>query len=230
MWFIGTLTGAYLANLEDVLDVYAQPTAMRVTRLCFDERPCQLLDHVLSPIPAKPGATRKEYQEYLRKGVCNVLLAYNIDTGQRHLQVTATKTKADYARFMDWVVATYYPEAPLLKVVQDNYSTHTYGAFYEHLPVERARQLRHQLEFHYTPKHGSWLNMAEIEFAALARQCLDRRIGSAQQLEQEALIWQANRNAAAIKVNWSFTTEKARDKLKNRYAEVVKNNWLKLCW
>ena len=106
MWGIGTLTGAYLANLEDVLDVYAQPAVAGVTRRCFDERPCQLLDHVLSPIPAKPGAARKEHQEYLRKGVCNVLLAYNIDTGQRHLHVTAIKTKADYAQFMDWVVAT----------------------------------------------------------------------------------------------------------------------------
>ncbi|WP_188563936.1 transposase, partial [Hymenobacter frigidus] len=138
MWCIGTLTGEYLANLEDVLDVYAQPVVAGVTRLCFDERPCQLLDHVLSPIPAKPGATRKEHQEYLRKGVCNVLLAYNIDTGQHHLQVTATKTKADYARFMDGVVATHYPDVPTIQLVQDNYSTHTYGAFYEHLPVERA--------------------------------------------------------------------------------------------
>lgn len=222
MWCIGTLTGEYLANLEDVLDVYAQPAVAGVTRLCFDERPCQLLDHVLTPIPAKPGATRKEHQEYLRKGVCNVLLAYNIDTGQRHLHVTATKTKADYARFMDGVVATHYPDVPTIQLVQDNYSTHTYGAFYEHLPVERARQLRHQLDFHFTPKHGSWLNMAEIEFSALSRQCLDRRIGSAHQLEEEALIWQARRNAAATKVNWSFTTEKARDTLKNRYADLTK--------
>ena len=188
-------------------------------RLCFDERPCQLLDHVLGPIPAKPGATQKEHPKYVRKGVCNVLLAYNLDTSQR----TTTKTKADYARFLDWVVATHYPEAPLLKVVQDNYGTRTYGTFYENLPVERARQLRHQPAFHYTPKHGSWLNRTEIEFAALARQCLDRRIGSQQQLEAEALAWEATRNAAAVNVNWSFNTEKARDKSKNRYAEVIKN-------
>ena len=222
MWCIGAMTGEYLANLEDVLDVYSQPAAEGVVRRCFDERPCQLLDHVLAPLAPKPGASQKEHQEYVRKGVCNVLLAYNIDTGQRHLQVTTTKTKADYAGFMDWVVATHYPEAVTIKLVQDNYSTHTYGAFYEHLPLETARQLRHRLEFHYTPKHGSWLNRAEIEFSALSRQCLDRRIGSQQQLEEEALCWQANRNAAAVNVNWSFTTEKARDKLKNRYAEVVK--------
>jgi len=223
MWCIGTMTGEYLANMEDVLDVYAQPAEAGVVRLCFDERPCQLLDQVLTPIPPKPGATQKEHQEYVRNGVCNVLLAYNLDTGQRHLQVTTTKTKADYAHFVDWLVQTHYPDAEKIKLVQDNYATHTYGAFYEHLPVETARALRHTIEFHYTPKHGSWLNMAEIEFSALSRQCLDRRIGSQQQLEAEALAWEATRNAAAVKVNWSFTTEKARDKLKNRYAEVVKN-------
>ena len=124
---------------------------------------------------------------------------------------------------------THYPNAPKIKLVQDNYATHCYGAFYEYLPVETARYLRHALEFHYTPKHGSWLNMAEIEFAALSRQCLNRRIGTQQRLEQEALVWEAKRNAAAVKVNWSFTTENARDKLKNRYAELIKiNNETKL--
>lgn len=151
MWCIGILTGEYLANREDMLYVYAQPAVADSTRRCFDERPCQLLDHVLSPIPAKPGATRKEHRQYLHKGVCNMLLAYNSDTDQRHLQATVTKTKADYARFMDWVVATHYPDVPTIKLVQDNYSTHTYGAFYEQLPVERARQLRHQPAFHFSP-------------------------------------------------------------------------------
>ncbi len=222
MWCIGTITGEYLANLEDVLDVYHQPAQVEVVRLCFDERPCQLLGQVLTPIPAKPNATQKEHQEYLRNGVCNVLLAYNIDTGQRHVQVTPTKTKADYAQFMDWLVREHYPQAATIQLVQDNYSTHSYGAFYEHLPLDTARALRQTLDFHYTPKHGSWLNMAEIEFSALSRQCLDRRIGSQQVLEQEVLLWVAKRNAAAVKVNWSFTTEKARDKLKNRYAELTK--------
>ena len=222
MWCIGTITGEYLANLEDVLDVYQQPAQAGVVRLCFDERPCQLLDQVLSPIAPKPGATEKEHQEYVRNGVCNVLLAYTIDTGQRHVQVTTTKTKADYAWFMNWLVQTHYPKAKKIKLVQDNYSTHRYGAFYEHLPLDTARQLRQTLEFHYTPKHGSWLNMAEIEFAALSRQCLDRRIATQQRLKEQTLIWEARRNAEAVKVNWSFTTEKARDKLKNRYAELHK--------
>ncbi len=221
MWCIGTITGEYLANREDVLDLYSQPAAEGLVRLCFDERPCQLLGQVLAPLPPKPNATEREHQEYVRKGVCNVLLAYNLDTGQRHLQVRTTKTKADYAQFMDWLVREHYPQAATIQLVQDNYSTHRYGAFYEHLPFDTARALRHTLEFHYTPKHGSWLNMAEIEFSALSRQCLDRRIGSQPELEAEALLWQAKRNADAVKVNWSFTTEKARDKLKNRYDEVL---------
>lgn len=214
------MTGEYLANLEDVLDVYARPAEAGIVRLCFDERPCQLLGQVLTPLPPKPGATRKEHAEYVRQGVCNVLLAYDIDTGQRHLRVTTTKTKADYADFLAWLVQAHYPDAAKIQLVQDNYSTHCYGAFYEHLPLDTARRLRHTLEFHYTPKHGSWLNMAEIEFAALSRQCLDRRIDSFEKLEHEALAWQDNRNQNATKVNWSFTTEKAREKLKNRYDEV----------
>jgi hypothetical protein len=193
-----------------------------VVRRCFDERPCQLLDHVLTPIPPKPNAPAKEHQEYLHKGVCNVLLACNLDTGQRHLQVTTIKTKADYARFMDWLVQTHYPDAPKIKFAQDNYATQSYGAFYECLPLDTARELRHRLEFYFTPKHGSWLNMAKIEFSALSRQCLDRYIGTQQRPEEEVLGWEAKLNAAAIKINGSFTTEKARDKLRSRYAELMK--------
>ena len=203
-------------------DVYSPPAEAGVVRLGFDERPCQLLDHALTPIPPKPGATQKEHREYVRNGGCNVLLAYNLGTGQRHLRGTTTKNKGDYARFMDWLVQTHYPDAQKIKLVQANYSTHRYGASYENLPVETARHLRHTLEFHDTPKHGSWLNMAEIEFPALSRQCLDQRIGTQERLEQEAVAWEAKRNAAAVKVSWSFTTEKARDKLKNSYAEVTK--------
>jgi hypothetical protein len=224
MWCIGIITGEYLANMEDILDLYSKPKEEGLVRICFDERPCQLLDDVLTPIPPKPNSTKKQHQEYLRKGVCNVLLAYNIDTGQRHLKVTDTKTKTDYADFMQWLVKEHYPEVNKIQLVQDNYSPHSYGAFYENLPFEDARQLKNKLEFHYTPKHASWLNMAEIEFSALSRQCLNRRIGSKDVLEKEALIWQSKRNIQSIKVNWSFTTENARDKLENRYNEISKLN------
>lgn len=116
---------------------------------------CQLIDHVLTPIPAKPNSTQKEHQEYLRNGICNVLLAYNIDTGQRHLKVMTTKTKADYTNFMQWLVKEHYPNETKIKLVQDNFGTHSYGAFYENLPFEDARQLKNKLEFHFTPKHSS---------------------------------------------------------------------------
>jgi hypothetical protein len=220
MWCIGTINGEYLANLEDILDLYARPKQQGVTRLCFDERPCQLLDQVLIPIAAKPNSTRKEHHEYLRNGVCNVLLAYNIDTGQRHSKVTNTKTKADYAEFMQWVVKEHYPDADKIELVQDNYGSHSYGAFYENLPFEEARLLKNKIDFHFTPKHASWLNMAEMEFSALSRQCLERRIASQALLSAEVLIWEKARNEKAVKVSWSFTTEKARVKLQNRYREV----------
>lgn len=168
--------------------------------------------------------TKKEHQEYVRKGVCNVLLAYDIDTGQRYLRVTDTKKKSDYAEFMKWLVEAHYSEVPKIKIVQDNYNTHSYGSFYENLPFEDARRLKNKLEFHFTPKHGSWLNIAEMEFSALSRQCLNRRIGTKDLLETEALIWQKERNSKAIKVNWTFTTEKAREKLANRYKEIYNLN------
>jgi hypothetical protein len=224
MWCIGIINGDYLANMEDILDLYAQPQEEGIVRLCFDERPCQLIEQVLTPIPPKANSTQKEHQEYLRNGVCNVLLAYNIDTGQRHIKVTSRKTKADYTDFMQWLVKQHYSDATKIKLVQDNFSTHSYGAFYENLPFEEARKLKNKIEFHFTPKHASWLNMAEIEFSSLARQCLKRRIGCQEVLEKEVLSWQNNRNLKAVKVNWSFTTEKARLKLKNRYNEISKIN------
>lgn len=224
MWCIGTITGEYLANMEDILDLYERPAQEGTARICFDERPCQLLGEVLSPIPAKPGCTKKVHQEYLRSGVCNVLLAYDIDTGQRYSMVCQTKKKADYAKFMKWLADAHYPDADSIKVVQDNYSTHSYGAFYENLPFEEARQLKKKLEFHYTPKHASWLNMAEIEFSALSRQCLDRRVADMDTLKSEVLVWQEERNRKAVKINWSFTTEKAREKLSNRYKEIKPQN------
>jgi len=209
--------------MEDILDIYAAPFS-GIPRICFDERPCQLIGNVLAPIPAKPNSTKKEHQEYIRNGVCNVLLAYDIDTGQRYLMVTESKTKADYAQFMKWLLDTHYSNASKIQLVQDNFSTHSYGAFYENLPFDEARKIKNILEFHYTPKHASWLNMAEIEFSALSRQCLDRRIPNIDMLRQEALIWQDERNKKAIKVHWSFTTDKAREKLENRYNEVSSKN------
>lgn len=221
MWCIGQITGDYLANMEDILDIYASPALPGIVRLCFDERPCQLLDNVLTPIPPKAGQTKKEHQEYIRNGVCNVLLAYNIDTGQRHIQVTETKKRKDYALFMKELAQETYPNAQKIVIIQDNYNTHTKGSFYENLDTPTAHTLSKKFDFHFTPKHASWLNMAEIEFSALSRQCLDRRIKDIVTLTKEANIWKNDRNNNNIKINWSFTTDKARTKLANRYKEVI---------
>lgn len=172
----------------------------------------------------QPGQPRKVDYEYVRQGTCVVLLAYDIERGQRYVQVRTRRTKQDYAEFVDWLVSTHYPDTQHILLVQDNLNTHTYGAFYEHLPCDRAFQLRQQLEFHFTPKHASWLNMAELEFAALVRQCLDRRLASHADLEREVLAWQDERNAAATTIQWTFTLSEARQKLKRHYLAVNANN------
>jgi hypothetical protein len=210
--------------MEDILDIYERSTPSAIPRLCFDELPCQLLGDTLLPIPMQPGQTRKEDYEYERLGTCSLLLAYDIDRGQRYLQVRDRRPKADYADFWHWLTTTHYPNTPKIQVIQDNLNTHTYGSFYEHLPTQRAHQLKNQLEFHFTPKHGSWLNMAEIELSVLVRQSLDRRIPSQQVLEREALAWQTARNQAAIRIVWSFTTSDARKKLNRHYLHLFSEN------
>lgn len=206
--------------MEDVLSIYNQPSRPGRARICFDERPCQLLDEVVASLLIKPGQPAKEDNEYIRQGTCVVLLAYDLDTGQRYTQVRERRTKADYASFMADIVSTYYAGYEQIDLVQDNLNTHTYGAFYEHLPLVDARLLSRKLVFHFTPKHGSWLNMAEIEFSALARQCLDRRIGSLPELSRQVSLWVSERNERAVKVHWSFTVATAEDKLRRWYEQV----------
>ena len=206
--------------MEDVLSVYGQSVQVNQARICFDERPCQLLNDVVTPLLVKPGKVAKEDNEYVRKGTCVVLLAYDLDTGQRYTQVRQQRTKADYAEFIYEVITTYYADVEYIDLVQDNLNTHKYGSFYEHLPVAQARVLSRKLVFHYTPKHGSWLNMAEIEFSALARQCLNRRIGSLGELARQVEIWTNERNKQAVSVHWSFTVVTAETKLKRWYEQV----------
>lgn len=159
-------------------------------------------------------------ERYVRQGTAVVLLAYDLDSGQRYAQVRKRRTKADYAEFMAHVIDTHYADVAHIDLVQDNLNTHTYGAFYEHLPLRQARILSHQLVFHYTPKHGSWLNIAEMEFSALARQCLNRRIGSLDELSRQVSLWVAERNERAVKVHWSFTVATAENKLKRWYEQI----------
>jgi hypothetical protein len=206
--------------MEDVLCLYGQPAQVDRARLCFDERPCQLLNDVVAPLPVKPGKAAKEDNEYIREGTAVVLLAYDLDKAIRYTQVRKRRTKADYAEFMQEIVSTYYADVAHIDLVQDNLNTHKYGSFYEHLPVVQARSLSRKLVFHFTPKHGSWLNAAEIEFSALARQCLNRRIGSLDELARQVELWTVERNKRAIKVHWSFTVATAEDKLKRWYEQV----------
>ena len=210
--------------MEDVLAVYEQPVQPNRARICFDERPCQLLDEVVIALPMKPGVTLKEDNEYIRKGTGVVLLAYDLDTGLRYAQARVQRTKADYAAFIHHVVTTYYPDKEYIDLVQDNLNTHKYGSFYENLPATDARALSRKVVFHFTPKHGSWLNMAEIEFSALARQCLNRRIGSLDELGRQVDLWQTERNERAVKIHWSFTVATAEVKLKKWYEQVNEAN------
>lgn len=210
--------------MEDVLDLYAQEPAIGSAKICFDERPCQLLGDVIAPLPMKEGKPEKEDYEYVRQGTAVVLLAYDLDTGQRYTQVRKQRTKKDYAEFMEWLLKEHYADIDKVELVQDNLNTHRYGSFYDHLPADQARVLAQKLNFHFTPKHGSWLNMAEIEFSVLARECLHRRIDSIEKLKREVLQWTNCRNVKATKIHWSFTVNTARQKMASQYEKVNEAN------
>lgn len=204
--------------------LYKQAESTGTTRLCMDERPCQLLSDVMMPLPPKAGMPKRIDNEYQREGTCVVLLAYDIDKGIRYTEVREQRTKKDYAEFIDKVITAHYSETTRIKLVQDNLNTHTKGSLYEHLTVQRAGELSALIDFVYTPKHGSWLNMAEIEFSALARQCLDKRIATIAQMKQTVLAWTENRNRNKAKIHWSFTVDNARNKMAPLYQNVNLKN------
>lgn len=210
--------------MEEVLSLYSEPAQEGVVRLCMDEQPCQLLSDVMTPLPATAGSVKKVDYEYKREGTCVILLAYDMDLGKRYVQVREQRTKKDYAEFISEVIAENYADAKQIKLVQDNLNTHRKGSFYQHLPKERAAVLSHLIDFVFTPKHGSWLNMAETEFSALSRQCMDRRIGSIEALRAEVGPWTARRNERSTRINWTFTVANAREKLSNRYRDVNPDN------
>jgi hypothetical protein len=197
--------------------LYAEPYDPERPVLCFDEMPYQRLADVREPLPAAPGKARREDYEYARKGTCNVLLAFEPLTGRRHGQVTETRKNPDFAQAMHALAETHYPKAKELRVVLANLSTHTPAALYQTFAPEVARSLTRKLSVHSTPKHGSWLNMAECEFSVLSRQCLPQRLPTQEQVQAVVKRWAATRTAKQLKVNWQFTTEKARDKFKRFY-------------
>ena len=203
--------------MEDVLGVYERPYDPKRPVLCVDERPCQLIDNVLVPLPMQPGKPKREGYQYKRNGVCTVFIAFEPLTGQRIVQVRKRRTKKDYAHFMQYVADTFYPDVDQIVVVQDNLNTHNPSSFYTILPPAQAFQLAARFQMHYTPTKASWLNMVEIELSILSKQCLDRRIADIETLEQEVLAWAQDRNAKQATVTWQFTQDRARDKFKRFY-------------
>lgn len=222
MWCIGKIDEEYVANMEDVLALYEEPIDPERPRLCFDERPCLMVSNVSEPLPMSDKRSKRLDYEYKRLEPAVILLAYNMDTGQRHLSLCSTKTKIDYATFLGEVITNHYADAKSIRLVQDNLGTHTKGSFYKVFNPEVARKFTSKLEFHFTPKHGSWLNMAEIEFSSLSRQCLNTRFDSLTRLETEAKAWEMQRNEQAVKIHWSFTLDAAREKLKKHYPAIHK--------
>ena len=203
--------------MEDVLDLYAEPHDRRRPVVCFDELPIQLVADAHPPLAAAPGRVAREDYEYVRAGTANVFVFCEPLRGWRHLTVTARRCKPDFAAQMQWLVDVGYPRATRIRLVLDNLSTHTPEALYDTFPPAEARRLLRRLEFHYTPKHGSWLNMAEIELSILTRECLGRRIPTSAALACDLAAYERRRNRAAEPIRWQFTNEKARVKLHRLY-------------
>jgi hypothetical protein len=206
--------------MEDVLDVYTRPYDPRRPQVCLDETSRQLLGEVAAPQPVAPGVPARQDYEYTREGVCNLFVVSEPLVGRRHVTVSDRRTRLDYAHVIKDLVDVQYPEAEVIVLVQDNLNTHTPAALYEAFEPAEAKRLADKLEVHYTPKHGSWLNMAEIELHVLAEQCLDRRLPDRATLEQEVAAWEARRNADQQPIDWRFTTADARIKLKHLYPAI----------
>jgi hypothetical protein len=206
--------------MEDVLGVYTRPYDPRRPQVCLDETSRQLLGEINPPRPVAPGRPARQDYEYQRRGVCNLFLVCEPLAGWRHVMVSDRRTRIDWAHCIKDLVDVHYPDAEQIVLVQDNLNTHTPASLYATFPPAEAKRLTDKLELHYIPRHGSWLNMAEIELAMLAGQCLDRRLGDRATLQREVATWQAARNACGRGVNWRFTTEDARIKLKYLYPAV----------
>ena len=218
-WCIGTINAAFLARLEQILALYALPYDPAYPVICFDERPCFLIGDTLLPRPMRKGEIEKQHYEYEKLGSCALLAAIEPLTGRRLGQVHQRRTKREFTEFCQALSASY-PDAKGLRLVVDNLNTHNASSFYEHLSAEEAHTLAERIEFIYTPKSASWLNMIECEFSVIARQCLDRRIATLEQLSREVLALMEERSRKAIKIHWQFSIPAARAKLNAHYTRV----------
>ena len=211
------MNGEFVAAMEDVLDLYAEPNEPNRPVVCFDETSTQLLADVREPLPAQPGRPRRQDYEYRRGGTRNLFLFCEPLAGWRHVAVTERRTMEDFAHQMRWLVDVAYPDATVIRVVLDNLNTHRPASLYETFPAAEARRIAKRLEFHHTPKHASWLNMAEIEFSVLSRACLKGRHADADALERAITAYESRRNAAGVTINWRFSTDDARTKFHRFY-------------
>jgi len=229
MWCIPRVDGEFVARMENVLDLYAEAPDPKRPVVCFDESPVQLIGEVREPIPAKPGQLKRYDYEYKRNGTANLFIFLDVHRPWRKVKVTKSRTAVDFATCMRELVDVHFPKAECIRVVLDNLSTHSAGALYQAFPAPEARRVLRRLEFHYVPKHASWLNMVEIEIGVLRSQCLDRRIGTYERLTSEVDAWERRRNASRAQIKWMFTTEKARDKMGRAYPDpaTIRNPQLK---
>ena len=219
MWCIPKVDAEFVARMEDVLDLYTTPPAPGTVVVCVDETPRQLIGEERVPVRAEPGRRARYDYEYRRNGTANVFMFLDAHRPWRHAKVTERRANIDFAECMRDLVDTHFPTTALIKIVLDNLSTHTPAALYEAFAPDEARRILRRVEFHYTPKHASWLNMVEIEIGVMVSQCLDRRIPDIKKLKTEVTAWMRTRNASGAKVRWMFGIEKAREKLRRAYPQ-----------
>lgn len=217
MWCIPKVDAEFVARMEDVLALYAEPPDERRPVICFDETPRQLIGEERVPVRAEPGKRRRYDYEYVRNGTANVFMFVDVNRPWRHAKVTDQRTCIDFAECMRDLVDEHYPDAERIRVVLDNLSAHSAAALYQRFAPEEARRILSRIEFHFTPKHASWLNMVEIEIGVMVRQCLDRRIAEKTTLVSEIAAWERRRNAERASIDWMFTVERAREKLGRAY-------------
>lgn len=217
----GEPNGAFVCAMEDIIDVYHRPYDPRRPQVCMDESSKQLVGEEVPPLPPKPGQPERFDTHYVRNGVSNIFMLFEPLTGWRHVEVTDRHTRTDWAQMMKYLVDVRYPEAEQIVLICDNLNTHEKGSLYEAFPPDEARRIANKLEIHYTPKHGSWLDVAECELSILSRQCLDRRIPDVPSLKREVAAWEGKRDNEGAPLNWRFTIESARHKMRRLYPSIA---------
>jgi DDE superfamily endonuclease len=217
MWCIQTIDSEYRKRMYDILDLYEEDYDPKRPLVCLDEKPKQLLGDKRTPIPIKPGSPEKYDYEYVRNGTANIFVAVEFKAGKRVTQVTQRRTRMDFAEFMKILITKNYSEAEIVRLVTDNLNIHNEKSFYETFGEEEAKQILEKIEFHYTPKHASWLNAAEIEINVMDTECTKRRIGNIGTLTNEVAAWMKRRNENKKKINWKFTKKNADEKMSKYY-------------